>query len=75
MRIKKDVQIRRKNVAEGGVLETLREITPIKAPMKIATRIFEAKGREDTVEGRRRKQMLDPSFPNRVAKLPITTRI
>ena len=75
MRRKKDGQIRRKNVAEGGVLEILRETTPTKVPMKIVTRIFMVKGREDTVEGRRRRQMPGPSFPNRVAKLPITTRI
>ena len=75
MRRKKDGQIRRKNVAEGGVLETPREMTPTRSPVRIVRRIIEIKGREDIVKDRRRRQMLDPSFPYRVAKLPTTTRI
>ena len=75
MRIKKDEQTRRKNVAEGDVLEILKEIDPTKVRTKIVTRIFKGKGRENAVEGRRRRQMPDPNLTNRVAKLPPTTRI
>ena len=75
MKRKKVEQIRRKNAAEGDVLEILKEINLTKVPTKIETRIFRAKGREDAIEGRRRRQMPDPNFPNRVAKLPVTTRI
>ena len=74
MRIKKDEQTRRKNVAEGGVLEILKEIDPTKVRTKIVTKIFKAKGRENAVEGRRRRQPPDPNLTNRVAKLPPTTR-
>ena len=75
MRKKKDEQIRRKNATEGDVLKILREINSPKVPTKIVTRIFKAKGREDAVEGRRKRQMPDPDLSNRVAKLPITTRM
>ena len=55
-------------------IESVKEIDPTKVRTKIVTKIFKAKGRENAVEGRRRRQTPDPNLTNRVAKLPPTTR-
>ena len=45
----------KKNVAEGGVLEILKEIDPTKVRTKIVTKIFKAKGREERSRGSKKK--------------------